>query len=378
MGKKYSSSYGAGDVVGCGINFLNGTAFFTKNGANLGIAFRDVKTANNKLYPTVGLKKPGDHIRANFGQSPFVFDINGMMKTEQERIKRQVEETDCSVLAPGYGNETEFLQQLVLQFLQHDGYAETARALAAEIQAEKEALSVGMDKKFEGVEYADDEDAHKRQRIRQAMLEGDIDRALELTQASYPVVLDNSSYMLFRLQCRKFIEIIRREAELKIIASGNGSGSNDDAIRQSNGHSRQASQQNMDLDDIDMVGDGTDHQQSESNETRALATEAIEYGKSLQAQYAGITDPVIVESLAEIFSLFAYENPLKHSEVVHLVDQRGRVAVAEELNAAILESIGKSSRSAFENIHAQTTVLLEDLRIGGPGCFITVESVLKG
>ena len=33
-----------------------------------------------KLYPTIGLKKPGDHVLVNFGQVPFQFDIDGYMK----------------------------------------------------------------------------------------------------------------------------------------------------------------------------------------------------------------------------------------------------------------------------------------------------------
>lgn len=47
-----------------------------------GIAFRDVnfKDVKGKLYPTVGLKKPGDHVLVNFGQQPFLFDIDGYMK----------------------------------------------------------------------------------------------------------------------------------------------------------------------------------------------------------------------------------------------------------------------------------------------------------
>ncbi|MBE3043962.1 hypothetical protein IMZ48_15595 [Candidatus Bathyarchaeota archaeon] len=32
------------------------------------------------MYPSVGLKKYGEHIRTNFGQAPFVFNIDGMMK----------------------------------------------------------------------------------------------------------------------------------------------------------------------------------------------------------------------------------------------------------------------------------------------------------
>jgi hypothetical protein len=42
----------------------------------LGTAFREIK---GKLFPSVGMKKPGEHIRINLGQSPFIFDIDGMM-----------------------------------------------------------------------------------------------------------------------------------------------------------------------------------------------------------------------------------------------------------------------------------------------------------
>jgi Ran-binding protein 9/10 len=35
-GKPYGPMFTAEDVIGCGINFKNGTAFFTKNGSFLG------------------------------------------------------------------------------------------------------------------------------------------------------------------------------------------------------------------------------------------------------------------------------------------------------------------------------------------------------
>lgn len=44
-----------------------------------GIAFKDVK-ADSKLFPSIGLKKIGEHVRVNFGQVPFTFDIDGVMK----------------------------------------------------------------------------------------------------------------------------------------------------------------------------------------------------------------------------------------------------------------------------------------------------------
>lgn len=43
----------------------------------------------------------------------------------------------------------------------------------------------------------------------------------------------------------------------------------------------------------------------------------------------------------------------------------------------VLVSLGKSSRAALENLYAQTSVLLEDLRQdGGDGAFVTVQSVI--
>lgn len=44
-----------------------------------GIAFKGLP--NVKLYPSVGMKKqPTVQLKANFGQSPFVFDIDAMVK----------------------------------------------------------------------------------------------------------------------------------------------------------------------------------------------------------------------------------------------------------------------------------------------------------
>lgn len=61
-------------------------------------------------------------------------------------------------------NETELIQSLVLQFLQHDGYVETARAFAQDIHAEKESLNMDPDTQVPGINIKDDEDANNRQR----------------------------------------------------------------------------------------------------------------------------------------------------------------------------------------------------------------------
>lgn len=47
-----------GDVIGCGIDFTTGHAFFTKNGQLIGHAFKNVGQ-EDKLYPSIGLRTPG-------------------------------------------------------------------------------------------------------------------------------------------------------------------------------------------------------------------------------------------------------------------------------------------------------------------------------
>ena len=99
-GKDYGPTFTTHNVIGCGINFATGCIFFTKDGVFLGWfhiviffrlnisdlclgnAFRDLKAL--KLYPAVGMKKhAGAQIRANFGQTPFVFNIDEMVAVRQ-------------------------------------------------------------------------------------------------------------------------------------------------------------------------------------------------------------------------------------------------------------------------------------------------------
>jgi hypothetical protein len=83
IGKTYGPTFSTGDIVGCCINFRRGIAFYTKNGVELDTAFRDLtfdapgKSGKGDFYPSVGLRTPGEHVRVNFGQKPFVFDIGG-------------------------------------------------------------------------------------------------------------------------------------------------------------------------------------------------------------------------------------------------------------------------------------------------------------
>lgn len=330
----------------------------------------------------------------------------------------------------------------MLQFLQHDGYVETARAFAEELHAEKSALRLSSDEPVKGINIKDDEDAHNRQRIRQAILEGDMDRAMHYTNAYYPTVFNDNEQVYFRLRCRKFIEMIRKEAELNMLLEERRNAKRQSHLHHPHGQHRGEQQHQQGEDDEDMLledaagaagsgvsehweddmdvnmmnnataeADEDDEDDGDDDDAAAgvskLSQEALMYGMELRAEFKGDARPETSRHLDEIFSLIAYPNPLKVKEVAHLLGGEGRVAVAEELNAAILStffsfspavsprfvcgerveltscgkksaSLGKSSRAALENVYAQTCVLLEDLRKdGGDGAFVTVQGLVE-
>ena len=104
-GKGYGPTYDQGDIIGCGVNFERGTAFFTKNGEMLGRCYQLIiqyiplscqllrsreKVANfktfheigdafdnirGKLYPMVGFDTTmtGAHVSVNFGDKDFMY-----------------------------------------------------------------------------------------------------------------------------------------------------------------------------------------------------------------------------------------------------------------------------------------------------------------
>ena len=82
---------------------------------------------------------------------------------QRDKVLGDIASTDTSKLEPGM-SESDLIQALVLQFLQHDGYVDTARAFAEEMKAGKGALNLDPNVKIDGINLQDDEDANNRQR----------------------------------------------------------------------------------------------------------------------------------------------------------------------------------------------------------------------
>lgn len=85
-------TFGAGDTVGCGIDYLTQSMFFTKNGVFLGHAFAKSLPPllhDTELYPVVGIDTHCP-VQCNFGTDhrPFVFDLPGMMQGQRAAVQR--------------------------------------------------------------------------------------------------------------------------------------------------------------------------------------------------------------------------------------------------------------------------------------------------
>jgi len=190
-GRIYGPTYTTGDTVGCCINFVQNTLFFTKNGVPLGEAANDIKNLPN-LYPCIGLRTPGESITVNFGQSPFSFDIDQLFKEEKLRVFKTMKATTT-------GEEEVSATHLVLAYLMHHGYSETVKLFAESTGiVSKETLNSQLD------------DIKNRQRISALLVQGDIDGVMSELDRLYPSFLQKRKDILFKLLSQKFIEMIKR------------------------------------------------------------------------------------------------------------------------------------------------------------------------
>jgi Ran-binding protein 9/10 len=167
-------------------------------------------------------------------------------------------------------------------------------------------------------------------------LDGDIDKALKYTHAFYEAVLQDNPHIYFQLRCRKFLEMLRRSSELSSNSSRQNKSSNGAALLHDDDDVFEQEEE-MELDDQihDTYSDTDGMETEEPESTHELLTEAVQYGQQLRADCPSDDHGDDRKFLEDIFSLVAYADP-KSSVHGHYLDPAGRIAVAEELNSAIL------------------------------------------
>jgi Ran-binding protein 9/10 len=164
--------------------------------------------------------------------------------------------------------------------------------------------------------------------------------------------------MLFKLRCRKFIELI-------LIAA--------DALKRTRVERTDGLPQRI---------------PAASTETAQISlTNALVYGQQLELDYKDETRPEIATYLKKTFSVVAYEDPLNVvGEVGKIAGQESRNTLAMEMNEAILgtppgyvylvhpltienitEVLGKPTQPALEYIYRQTSACLGQLGLMGVG-----------
>jgi hypothetical protein len=186
-------------------------------------------------------------------------------------------------------------------------------------------------------------------------------------------VLEDHPRIFFKLRCRKFLEMMRRSNELSAATAAASKQRRSTSPVLSHEHAVFDQEMELDDGDGDAWVDGMDTEEPEAvAQFNQLLTEAVQYGQQLRLDYPSDDNGGDKKLLDDIFSLVAYPDP-KRSVHGHYLDPSGRVAVAEELNSAILVSLGKSSAAALERLYQQTEVLVNEIsEDGGAGAFINV------
>nr|CDS19373.1 ran binding protein 9 [Echinococcus granulosus] len=116
--------FGVGDVIGCGVNFVNNSIFFTKNGIIIGSSIVHSKLANAVTIPCVIMISPATALIANFGQRDFVFAIAQYLAQERCSSVTQAIEDKLTADLANVG-----MQSLVLDYLMRHGYLATASSM---------------------------------------------------------------------------------------------------------------------------------------------------------------------------------------------------------------------------------------------------------
>lgn len=407
-GQQYHKPFGENDVIGCGVDFYKNQVFFTKNGQDLHVAFRDVLPSAEAIFPCVGVKKHSTvQISTNFGQQEFLFDIRSRMEKAENEIRRQILTTDTSALHPDQ-TVTAFTQELIAQYLSHAGFIETAGAFAAQVQQERKIL-YGETSNLPDLQNPETNDARPRQQIRAAIQKGDIDSALALIESHFPDVLVKHPQILFRLKCCKFLELVKKattsERSRRKRSSNGVASSHTDIDRQPPStqaarttttttaqlsqppHSdEQATTPPPSTTDIDMtltdadIDIDTDHSPSSPSpsppstpdpEQTALDSSLLTYGRHLTQTYSAST-PDYTTPLSELQSLIAYWNP-STSPHGALLNAGGRTQLAEDVNARVLEGLGRDASAVLERAVRGTEEGVEVLaETGGAASLVPV------
>ncbi|KAF9355483.1 hypothetical protein BGX26_006484 [Mortierella sp. AD094] len=365
-GRPFGPVFTTGDTIGCGVNFRDMSLFFTKNGVHLGVAFRNLR---GTLYPTVGMRTAGEIIEANFGQREFVFNIENYVRNEKMEAWKLLERSIQTAIVEKkqLGNISQNLSQLVLSYMIHHGYSESAKQLSSDLalqssQFQGTSVTIPVHAQIDSANCLPMiVDSEKRKVIRNTILAGEIDKAMELLEKHYPGITADYGDMLLQLRCRKFVEMVSlASTPLRKLDQGE--------CRR--GDAKGKSAELMDVDqDPSIKPDSSMETDQEDLEGLGMLKDAIKYGQFLQEQYKDNRRRSVQDMLVDAFSVLAYTNVEKQpgSESSRQAKSITREKVANTVNKAILASQNQPTTAPIETLYRQTTAIMSELTSLGVG-----------
>ncbi|KAG0318617.1 hypothetical protein BGZ97_003477 [Linnemannia gamsii] len=375
-GRPFGPVFTTGDVIGCGINFRDMSLFYTKNGIYLGVAFRNLK---GPLYPTVGMRTSGEIVEANFGQHEFVFNIEEYVKDEKVEAWQSLEDSLQKEAASKNqaGILSHNLSKLVLSYMIHHGYSESARQFASDLapqSSNQKGHGTHGSSEFDFASMV--EDTERRKEIRKTILSGDISQALIMLEESYPGITASNEDMLLQLRCRKFVEMVS-SASSPLRALDNQaraknskvSMSTEDVEMRDQYETEIADTATMDLDRNTVEIDGTADGGAPQMEGMGLLKDAIHYGQFLQEQYKHSRRASVKTMLIDAFSVLAYSDTDSISGPGGHFGGKAisREKVASTVNLAILASQHLPTTAPLETVYRQANVAMSELTRQGVG-----------
>lgn len=237
------------------------------------------------------------------------------------------------------------VDQLVLDYLIHNGYVETANALQRNtcyMKQNKESMTVWNNSTIQ-----------TRYNIRRSLLAGRVDEAISQIDIICPSLLQQNEHLLFQLKSQKFVEMINdslhhttndlqhqvlyedqtmKQRRPSLSTSHQTSVSSCASGRRVSWATIAASPAHPPTFERRSSNASSVHSLDCLDEEHIFIKRAMNYGQKLQDKYN--SNPKYRTMLTDIFSLLAYPNPAS-SPMAYLLNKSARDSLASDINVAI-------------------------------------------
>ncbi|CUM62766.1 uncharacterized protein PRCAT00000323001 [Priceomyces carsonii] len=239
------------DIIGCGINYVDKSLFFTINGVLIKIINQEELSSNNSIadnlfsedgkisvYPIIGLKlnelkdiKSEDPaslvITTNFGFKEFQFNICNYVRNFRvenqnfllllEQSNKSSSESQLERSLKNIDSDSNLLNKMIEGYLNHEGYVETFKAFNSDLK--KLSKNIGNE------EYQDNElsllkkyQALNRQVIKNYITKNQFDLALKFLSLNFQSLLSDEEGrdLVFEIQILKYLFLLKEYVESRL------------------------------------------------------------------------------------------------------------------------------------------------------------------